>query len=144
MLANSGKSGTVDPSVCSPGPLGFRTNVLYNIGPGLRLLIVAPQGQQKPELILATPDVSSYGETYVNQLLEHLAHKLASIFLTSDCQKSYVYLLERSVAFVHAPTKQLYGVEAVFRDPDSNVFSLLETTASARSLIKDIFVGTAA
>ena len=124
--------------------LGLEMRKDITFGPGLRLLTVAPPGQQKPELVLATPDISLYGEAYVHQLVEHLEQKLASIFVTTDCQKSYLSLSELGVVFVHAPRSQMYGVEAVFRDPDGNVFSLLETTDSVHSLLKNIFVGTAA
>jgi catechol 2,3-dioxygenase-like lactoylglutathione lyase family enzyme len=124
--------------------LGLEKRKDMTFGPGLRLLTVAPPGQQKPELVLAIPDASLYGEDYVHQLVEDLAQKLVSIFVTNDCQKSYVSLSERGVVFMHAPRPQMYGVEAVFRDPDGNVFSLLETTASIHSLMKNIFVGSAA
>lgn len=124
--------------------LGLETRKDITFGPGLRLLTVAPAGQQKPELALAVPDASLYGEAYVHQLTQQLEQKVASIFVTNDCQKSYISLSERGVIFVHAPRSQEYGVEAIFRDPDGNIYSLLETTVSVHVLLKNIFAKTAA
>ncbi|GHO89105.1 VOC family protein [Dictyobacter formicarum] len=124
--------------------LGLEKRSDISFGPNLRLLTVAPKGQQKPELALAKPDVPLYGESYVNELRGHQEQKLASIFVTDDCQKSYAQLAERGVTFISTPTKQLYGVEAVFLDPYGNAFSLLETSQGIRTLFKNIFVRTAA
>ncbi|GCE17458.1 VOC family protein [Dictyobacter kobayashii] len=124
--------------------LGLEKRSDMTFGPGLRLLTVAPKGQQKPELALAKPDIPLYGETYVNELRGNQEHKLSSIFVTDDCQRSYTQLSERGVTFISTPSKQLYGVEAVFRDPYGNAFSLLETNQGIRTLFKTMFIGTAA
>ncbi|GCE25425.1 hypothetical protein KDA_09090 [Dictyobacter alpinus] len=124
--------------------LGLEKRSDMTFGPGLRFLTVAPGGQKKPELALAQPDVPLYGETYVNALKQNQGQKLASIFVTDNCQETYTRLSERGVTFVSTPTRSLYGVEAVFLDPYGNLFSLLETTLSIRSLFKNRFVGTAA
>ncbi|GLV57066.1 hypothetical protein KDH_39040 [Dictyobacter sp. S3.2.2.5] len=119
-----------------------RSDIIF--GPNLRLLTVAPEGQQKPELALAKPDVPLYGEAYINELRGHQERKLASIFVTDNCQQEYAQLSERGVTFIAPPGKQLYGVEAVFLDPYGNAFSLLETSQSIRAIFKNILMGTAA
>lgn len=124
--------------------LGLEKRHDVTFGPGLRLLTVASHGQMKPELALAKPDVSVFGETYVNELMGHLGQQVSSVFVTTNCQESYLRLLERHVTFVRTPTAQLHGVEAVFLDPYGNTFLLLETALSVHSLLKNMFVGTAA
>jgi len=119
-----------------------RRDITY--GPGMRLLTVAPKGQQKPELALAKPDVSLSGEERVKELLEHIGQKVASIFVTDNCCHEYERLIACGVSFVCAPTTQLYGIEAVFKDPYGNTFSLLEAAPSIRTQLEHRDFGTAA
>ena len=53
-------------------------------------------------------------------------------------------LLARGIKFLSPPTKQVYGMEAVFEDPYGNAFSLLEPSPGAYALLKDASVSTAA
>jgi predicted enzyme related to lactoylglutathione lyase len=124
--------------------LGLEKRSDIDFGPGLRFLTVAPRGQKKPELALAQPDIALYGETYVNELKGKQRQKLASIFVTDNCQETYTHLSQLGVTFVSEPTNQLYGVEAVFLDPYGNPFALIEATHGIRSLFKNKFMGTAA
>ncbi|GCF08261.1 hypothetical protein KDI_18250 [Dictyobacter arantiisoli] len=124
--------------------LGLEKRNDITFSPGRRLLTVAFQGQSRPELALAVPDVSFYGEAYLRSLREQRSHTLSSVFVTHDCAETYAHLLDCGVTFLSSPTRHLYGMEALFLDPDGNAFSLLETTTGARSLFKNIFMGTAA
>ena len=119
-----------------------RRDITY--GPGMRLLTVALKGQQKPELVLAKPDASLSGEERVKELLEHIGRKVSSIFVTDDCHHEYENLIARGVPFICAPTNQLYGVEAVFKDPYGNTFSLLEAAPGIRLQLEHNDFGTAA
>lgn len=119
-----------------------RRDVIF--GPGLRLLTVAPEGQHKPEIALARPDVAWHGEARVQELLSHIGRGLPGIFVTENCRRGYEQLQARGVWFVREPTAQLYGVEAVFVDPFGNLFALLETSLEARSLFAQYMVGNAA
>jgi catechol 2,3-dioxygenase-like lactoylglutathione lyase family enzyme len=47
-------------------------------------------------------------------------------FHTADCRKTYAELLEKGVEFMGEPKDQFYGVEAVFKDPFGNGFSLVQ------------------
>jgi predicted enzyme related to lactoylglutathione lyase len=124
--------------------LGLEKRADVTYGPGLRWLTVAPRGQQKPEIALAKPDASLQGLERNQEATEHVDQGVAWIFDTEDCCKMYRTLLERGVKFVRPPTKQLYGMEAVFEDPYGNMFSLLEPSPEAYLMFGDASVGTAA
>jgi predicted enzyme related to lactoylglutathione lyase len=119
-----------------------RRDITYGLG--MRLLTVAPEGQQKPELALAKPDISLSGEERVKELLEHIGQKVLSIFVTDNCCREYENLKARGVSFVCAPQTQLYGIEAVFKDPYGNTFSLLEAAPGICAQLEHRNFGTAA
>ena len=119
-----------------------RTDVSY--GPGLRFVTVAPQGQRKPEIALAKPDETLHSVERVQEILARVGHNVHYLFDTDNCQEMYERLCARGIKFVSSPTRQLYGVEAIFEDLDGNMFSLLEPSPEARSLLKERRVGTAA
>lgn len=124
--------------------LGLEKRVDIEFGPGLRLLTVAPKGQKKPEIALAKPDIGLHGQERVQELMTQIGQGLPWVFDTNDCHKTYERLLARGIKFVSTPTKQLYGVEAVFEDPYGNIFSLLQPSPEARALVESRRVGTAA
>jgi len=47
-------------------------------------------------------------------------------FQTSDCRKTFEELKAKGVEFVSEPKDQFYGVEAVFKDPFGNWFSMTQ------------------
>ena len=54
-----------------------------------------------------------------------------TVFLTTDdCQASYEELVARGVEFTEAPERQLYGIDAGFRDPSGNSFRLTQVDDS--------------
>jgi len=124
--------------------LGLEKRVDVTYGSGMRWVTVAPKGQYKPEIALAQLDRTVYDAAYLREVTERASHKVAWMFDTDDCHHSYETLLARGVLFITIPTKQIYGVEAVFSDPYGNIFSLLEPSPQARSLFMGYRVGTAA
>ncbi len=124
--------------------LGLEKRVDVSYGSGMRWVTVAPKGQYRPEIALAQPDRTVYDAAYLREVTERASHKVAWMFDTDDCHHSYETLLARGVLFITIPTKQIYGVEAVFSDPYGNIFSLLEPSPQARSLFMGYRVGTAA
>jgi catechol 2,3-dioxygenase-like lactoylglutathione lyase family enzyme len=46
------------------------------------------------------------------------------IFTSDDIEKSYEILKERGVEFIRPPTKEPWGVYALFKDLDGNVFCI--------------------
>ena len=124
--------------------LGLEKRIDVTYGPGMRWVTVAPKGQRKPEIALAKPDATLHNAAYLKDAKERTAYGIAWMFDTDDCRQSYEMLLARGVTFITTPTKQLYGVEAVFVDPYGNIFSLLEPSPEARSLFLERRVGRAA
>jgi len=108
------------------GVLGLEKREDISFAPELRLVTVAACGQNRPMLALARPDPTTYRTEHIQQLIAHTGQRIASIFATSDCQQRYEELIARGVIFISPPTRQLYGVEAIFIDPYGNAFSLLE------------------
>ncbi|MBO0795454.1 MAG: VOC family protein [Ktedonobacteraceae bacterium] len=125
--------------------LGLEKRTDVTFGPGLRLLTVAPRGQQKPEIALATPDVKRMGEEHINALKARRSHRATPwIFDTDDCCQVYEMLKARGVSFVSEPVRQSYGLEAVFEDPYGNTFVLLEPAPEVRAWFERHYTGTAA
>lgn len=124
--------------------LGLEKRIDISYGPGMRWVTVAPKGQLRPEIALAKPDATLHNAAYIKESKERTGHGIAWMFDTDDCRHSYETLRTRGVVFITTPTKQLYGVEAVFTDPYGNIFSLLEPSPEARSLFLEHRVGTAA
>lgn len=115
--------------------LGLEKRMDVTFGPGLRLVTVAACGQKKPEIALARPDA---GPEQIQELMEYTVQCQPWIFVTDNCCETYEVLIARGVRFVREPTRELYGIEAIFEDPSGNAFSLLEAS------LKDRRVGTAA
>jgi catechol 2,3-dioxygenase-like lactoylglutathione lyase family enzyme len=124
--------------------LGLEKRSDITFGPGLRLLTVAPRGQQRPELALAKPDIARHSAEQVQEVMGRVGRGIPWIFSTTDCRKTYEMLLARGVNFLSVPTKQIYGVEAIFADPYGNTFALLEATPEALTLFENRCIGTAA
>lgn len=99
--------------------LGFEKRADVTFGPGLRLLTVSPRDQLRPVIALARSDDFSASQ-------QKLAPDDPWVISTEDCYRVYETLLARGVSFVSPPTRQMYGIEAIFADPYGNRFSLLE------------------
>src|SRR5436853_6102868 len=124
--------------------LGLEKRADVTYGLGMRWLTVAPKGQQRPEIALAKPDPTLHGVHRLQGLKGRVEQDIAWVFDTEDCSKMYITLLSRGVQFLSPPTRQLYGMEALFADPFGNVFSLLEPSQDAYSMFGNFRIGTAA
>ena len=124
--------------------LGLEKRADIKYGPGLRWLTVAAKGQHKPQIALARPDAALHGESRTQELMERIGQGEPWIFDTDDCRKTYEQLCSRGVKFLTPPTKQMYGIEAVFEDPYGNMFMLLEPTPETKTAKKERKVGSAA
>lgn len=125
--------------------LGLEKRADVTYAPGMRWVTVAPKCQRKPEIALARLDVALQGASVKQQNRGWAEEQgISGVFDTEDCCKMYSILLGRGVKFLRPPTKQLYGVEAVFADPYGNLFSLLEPVPEAYSMFKIARIGTAA
>jgi catechol 2,3-dioxygenase-like lactoylglutathione lyase family enzyme len=121
------------------GKLGFEVKVDQSMPNGFRWLTVAPKGQSDLEIILlklgsttdfVKPNVKD-AETLADDL-KNMAGLLkkglfsAGAFHTADCRKTFQELKAKGVEFISEPKDQFYGVEAVFKDPFGNWFSMTQ------------------
>ena len=121
------------------GKLGFEVKVDQSLPNGFRWLTVAPKGQSEIEIILMKVGSGgdfekmkdSNGKTDTKDV-DTVAALLKKgmfgpgAFQTADCRKTYEELKAKGVEFVSEPKDQFYGVEAVFKDPFGNWFSMTQ------------------
>jgi catechol 2,3-dioxygenase-like lactoylglutathione lyase family enzyme len=116
--------------------LGFELNMDESMPNGFRWLTVSPKGQPELQIILMkvapSPSEFSNGQKIKPQDVETIAALMkkgafgAGVFQTADCRKTYEEMKAMGVEFVSEPKEQFYGVEAVFRDPFGNWFSMTQ------------------
>jgi len=120
--------------------LGFDVKVDQTLPNGFRWLTVVPKGQTEVEIILMK--VGSGGD-FVKmkggqegkkdpndaETIGTLIRKgwfSGGAFQTADCRKTFEEYKAKGVEFISEPKEQFYGVEAVFKDPFGNWFSLTQ------------------
>jgi catechol 2,3-dioxygenase-like lactoylglutathione lyase family enzyme len=119
------------------GKLGFEVKMDESLPNGFRWLTVSPKGQSGLQIILlkvgsTTDFVKSKDKDVLNRDIDTMATLLkkgmfnAGAFQTADCRKTYAELKAKGVEFVSEPKDQFYGVEAVFKDPFGNWFSMTQ------------------
>ncbi len=93
-----------------------------------RWLSVAPPDQDVAIVLMAVPGSPMADETTAQQIRVLMGKGMAgTVFLTTaDCQKSYEELSARGVEFTEKPERQLYGIDAGFRDPSGNSIRLTQ------------------
>lgn len=108
--------------------LGFEVRTDQRMG-DFRWLTVSPKGQPDVQIILMKLAPSGQMDAESAAALRDLIRKgvtAAGVFETGDLQKTYEEMAEKGVEFTSPPQKQFYGLEAVFKDPTGNWFSLIE------------------
>jgi catechol 2,3-dioxygenase-like lactoylglutathione lyase family enzyme len=111
------------------GKLGFEVHRDQTLDSGFRWLTVGPPGQDI-ELVLMKPGPPAMPPEAAEQI-EALISKGAmgsGVFGTDDCRGTYAELSARGVEFLEEPAERFYGIEAMFRDPFGNWFSLTQRT----------------
>jgi catechol 2,3-dioxygenase-like lactoylglutathione lyase family enzyme len=120
--------------------LGFDVKVDHSLPNGFRWLTVAPKGQSEGEIILMKVGSGDdfvklkggQGSNKDTKDIETIGTLLAKgwfsggAFQTADCRKTHAELKAKGVEFLSEPKDQFYGVEAVFKDPFGNWFSLTQ------------------
>jgi catechol 2,3-dioxygenase-like lactoylglutathione lyase family enzyme len=108
--------------------LGFKVNTDQTMENGMRWLTVNPPGQPDVQILLAEPRAPMFKE----ELLPHIKALLdanamgGGVFEVDDCRQTYEVLKAKGVEFMKSPTKEFYGIEALFRDGCGNWFSMTE------------------
>ena len=115
---------------------GFELKMDESMPNGFRWLTVSPKGQPDLQIILmkVTPSPGEGGPREglqpkdvdtIRELMKKGAFG-AGVFQTADCRKTYQDMKAKGVEFMAPPKEQFYGVEAIFRDPFGNWFSMTE------------------
>jgi catechol 2,3-dioxygenase-like lactoylglutathione lyase family enzyme len=107
--------------------LGFEVRTDMTMDNGFRWLTVGPRTQPDLEVVLygvkESPMLSADKVALLRQLLAS-GSAGAGVWQVDDCRKTYEDLRARGVDFTSPPTERFYGVEAIFKDPSGNWFSL--------------------
>ncbi|MPZ61725.1 MAG: VOC family protein [Propionibacteriales bacterium] len=115
------------------GKLGFEERFDVMMEDGFRWLTVGPPGDPMFQLHLAVPGPPMHDEETAETIRALVAKGVigAGAWNTDDCRKTYEEYSARGVEFLQEPQDRPYGVEAVFRDPFGNWYSLNETNFEA-------------
>ena len=108
--------------------LGFKVQTDMTMENGFRWLTISPPNQPGLEIVLAEPTEPMFSADlipHVRALLEQDAMG-GGVWEADDCQKTYEDLKAKGIEFLKPPTKEFYGIEALFKDGCGNWFSLTE------------------
>ncbi len=108
--------------------LGFKVSNDITMESGMRWLTVSPPGTPGTEILLAEPVEPMIEKEMVphfRALLDANAMG-AGVIECTDCRKTYETLKTKGIEFTKQPTKEFYGIEALFKDGCGNWFSLTE------------------
>jgi len=107
--------------------LGFKVHTDAPMGPGMRWLTVTPPEQPDLEItLMAITDGMMFTKETAEQM-RNLVKKGTfgfGVFQCTDIYATYEELKAKGVEFKKAPTKEFYGIEALFKDDSGNWFSL--------------------
>lgn len=116
--------------------LGFEVSMDQSMPNGFRWLTVSPKGQPDLQIILMKVAPSPFEGSQVQKIQPQDVETIgglmkkgafgAGVFQTADCRKTYEEMKAKGVEFLSPPKDQFYGVEAVFRDPFGNWFSMTQ------------------
>ena len=116
--------------------LGCEVSMDQSMPNGFRWLTVSPQGQPDLQIILMKVAPSPFDVSNVQKIQPQDVETIgtlmkkgafgAGVFQTADCRKTYEEMKAQGVEFLSPPKDQFYGVEAVFRDPFGNWFSMTQ------------------
>jgi catechol 2,3-dioxygenase-like lactoylglutathione lyase family enzyme len=96
---------------------------------GGRWLTVSPLQQPGFELILWPVKTSNEFSGDTVAALQHLIAKGTfgvGLLTSNDVLATYQELKQKGVEFIKAPTKEVHGTEAVFKDDSGNWFTLVQ------------------
>ncbi len=110
--------------------LGFRVNTDITMDNGMRWLTVTPPGYPDIEVLLAEPCSPMMKPEVVGHVRAVLdADQMpGGVWKTDNCEKAYEEMTKKGIQFLKRPTKEFYGIEALFLDGCGNWFSLTERT----------------
>ena len=107
--------------------LGFEVRTDAPMGPGARWLTVGPKEQKDIEISLMA---IAEGMMFKKEAAEQMRNLVKNgtfgfgVFQCNDIYATYEELKAKGVEFKKAPTKEFYGIEALFKDDSGNWWSL--------------------
>ncbi len=107
--------------------LGFEVRTDAPMGPGARWLTVGPKEQKNIEISLMA---IAEGMMFKKEAAEQMRNLVKNgtfgfgVFQCNDIYATYEELKAKGVEFNKAPTKEFYGIEALFKDDSGNWWSL--------------------
>jgi catechol 2,3-dioxygenase-like lactoylglutathione lyase family enzyme len=107
--------------------LGFKVHTDAPMGPGMRWLTVTPPDQPDLEINLMPITEGMMFDKEAAEQMRNLVKRGTfgyGVFECNDIYATYEELKAKGVEFKKAPTKEFYGVEALFKDDSGNWFSL--------------------
>jgi catechol 2,3-dioxygenase-like lactoylglutathione lyase family enzyme len=107
--------------------LGFKVHTDAPMGPGMRWLTVCPPSQPEMEITLMSIQEGMMFDKESAAQMRQLVQKGTfgfGVFECNDIYATYEELKAKGVEFKKPPTKEFYGVEALFKDDSGNWFSL--------------------
>lgn len=115
--------------------LGFTERMDMEMG-DMRWVTVSPSDQPDVQLTLMRPDGSGLDPDSAKALLALVTKGVlgAGAFNTDDCHATYADLKAKGVEFLQEPQERPYGVEAIFRDPSGNWYSLTQPRENPEDL----------
>lgn len=107
--------------------LGFKVHTDAPMGPDMRWLTVTPPEQPELEITLMPIKAGMMYDQETADALTALVKKGTfgfGVFECKDIYATYEELKAKGVEFKKEPTKEFYGIEALFKDDSGNWFSL--------------------
>lgn len=107
--------------------LGFKVHTDAPMGPGMRWLTVCPPEQPDLEISLMAIHEGMMFDKASAATMREMVKKGTfgfGVFECRDIHATYEELKARGVEFSKPPTKEFYGIEALFKDDSGNWFSL--------------------
>lgn len=107
--------------------LGFTERTDLHMG-DMRWVTVSPPGQPDVQLTLMRPDGPGLDPESREAVLRLVSKGVlgAGVLATDDCRATYEELKAKGVEFLQEPQERPYGIEALFRDPSGNWYSLTQ------------------
>jgi len=110
---------------------GFKVKTDIMMDGGFRWLTVCAPQDPELEIVLSEakpPILEPEDAELVQKLLERNSMG-AGVFECDNCQSTYEQFKRKGIEFTKEPTKEFYGIEAVFKDGCGNWFSLTERSS---------------
>lgn len=97
------------------------------------MVTVGPPDSPEFQLVLTVPGPPKHDEETAAMLRSLVAKGALGVgaWRTDDCRKTFEEYSSRGVEFIADPAERPYGVEAVFRDPFGNWYSLNKVNQAA-------------